>query len=423
MKEIKIGDRSGSLTVVDLCVRVPNKRIPTRNIKFIKCKCDCGGTILARPTDWNAGKYKKCKDCGEPNPLKEGQRFGKLTVIKRVDQKEDCKSHSIFYLCKCDCGKETVVAKGNLTSGNIKSCGCGKIKHEQPVVGKKFGKLTITKKLGYNRDKKCVEYLADCDCGTKNYVVNHNILVRAKIPSCGCTNRFGTMRFKEEHPELIPFLDRAKAILDRCRVPACGSFHNYGGRGIKCEMGNTQTEVAYSISRIPGYFEGAELDRIDNDGNYTLWDNEYGYNVWVYHDDFLDKDFKAMGNLRWVTPDENNSNTIRTALKEEDIWNRLQTYNAFHGKVKALGLKLEDFVKREATFANQKRYKNAIIGDDKLYLFVPKSWSEEQRENQFNKFQKIYEECEKARVEQAYSYSLTSNTSESTDTNVSVQPL
>lgn len=400
-EEVKIGERKGSLVVTATGVANDGVSPGSR----IQVKCDCGTIKTVSASEWIRGRHTRCgRDC-EPNPLKPGQRFGKLTVISRAQQKEGCKAN-IFYKCKCDCGNETVVSKGNLTTGNIKSCGCGKIKNKQPEIGMKFGKLTITKKLGYNKEKKRSEFLADCDCGTKNYVVTHDTLMKADVPSCGCNNRFGTIRFKKEHPELIPFLDRAKSILDRCRVPACGSFHNYGGRGIKCEMGNTQTEVAYSISRIPGYFEGAELDRIDNDGNYTLWHNEHGYKAWVYHDDFLDKDFIAMGNLRWVTPDENLQNTIKTALKEEDIWNRLQTYNAFHGKVKALGLKLEDFVKREATFANQKRYKNEIIGDDLLYLFVPKSWSEEQRENQFNKFKQIYEECEKARVEKAYTYSL-----------------
>lgn len=407
MNEIKLGDRKGKLTVVDLCVRIPDKNHPTRNVKMIKCKCDCGGEILARPTDWKRDRYKKCKEC-EPNPLQPGQRFGNLTVIGRAEQKDSCESHSLFYKCKCDCGNETIVSKWNLTSGNIKSCGCGRTKYEQPEVGKKFGKLTIKKILGYNKDRSAIEYLVDCDCGTKDYVVSRNTIMRSAMPSCGCTNRFGTMRFKQEHPELIPFINRAKAILDRCRVPACGSFHNYGGRGIKCELGNTQTEVAYSISKIPGFFEGAELDRMDNNGNYTLFHPEHGYNVWCYHDEILNKDFKAIGNLRWVTTEENSANTVSCTLKEEDIWNRLQTYNSLHGKIKQLGLNIDDFIMKEAEFANQKRYKNEVIGDDKLYLCVPKSWSKEERESQFNKFKTIYEECEKSRLENAYSYSLTS---------------
>lgn len=30
----------------------------------------------------------------------------------------------IIYLCKCDCGKETIVTSRSLRSGHKKSCGC-----------------------------------------------------------------------------------------------------------------------------------------------------------------------------------------------------------------------------------------------------------------------------------------------------------
>ena len=50
-----------------------------------------------------------------------GQKFGRLTVIKRVDN--DKKGDSCW-LCKCDCGNYKVVGSNNLKSGNVKSCGC-----------------------------------------------------------------------------------------------------------------------------------------------------------------------------------------------------------------------------------------------------------------------------------------------------------
>ena len=53
-----------------------------------------------------------------------GQRFGKLVVLKRVDNK---KHRHTNWLCKCDCGNETVVARGHLTSNHTKSCGCLKL--------------------------------------------------------------------------------------------------------------------------------------------------------------------------------------------------------------------------------------------------------------------------------------------------------
>ena len=50
-----------------------------------------------------------------------GQKFGRLTVISRA---ENGKTGQPRWNCKCDCGGETTVWKGNLLSGRTKSCGC-----------------------------------------------------------------------------------------------------------------------------------------------------------------------------------------------------------------------------------------------------------------------------------------------------------
>jgi hypothetical protein len=51
-----------------------------------------------------------------------GKKFGRLTVIKR-DYNTIYKNDT-YWLCKCDCGKEVSVCRGNLKSGNTRSCGC-----------------------------------------------------------------------------------------------------------------------------------------------------------------------------------------------------------------------------------------------------------------------------------------------------------
>lgn len=57
-----------------------------------------------------------------------GQIFSHLTVIRPIGTN---KHHNIVWECQCDCGNITNVFTGNLTSGNIKSCGCQQhpIKH------------------------------------------------------------------------------------------------------------------------------------------------------------------------------------------------------------------------------------------------------------------------------------------------------
>lgn len=59
-----------------------------------------------------------------------GQRFGKLVVIKRAEDYVSPKGYvSTNWLCRCDCGKETVVRRCNLISGGSRSCGCERVIH------------------------------------------------------------------------------------------------------------------------------------------------------------------------------------------------------------------------------------------------------------------------------------------------------
>lgn len=48
-----------------------------------------------------------------------GQRFGRLTVLSKVDR-----PRIVQWLCKCDCGKVTKVFSQCLRDGKTKSCGC-----------------------------------------------------------------------------------------------------------------------------------------------------------------------------------------------------------------------------------------------------------------------------------------------------------
>ena len=50
-----------------------------------------------------------------------GNRYGKLTVIKRVQR--DSKNSA--WLCLCNCGKYSVAYAPNLKSGKTRTCGCG----------------------------------------------------------------------------------------------------------------------------------------------------------------------------------------------------------------------------------------------------------------------------------------------------------
>ena len=50
-----------------------------------------------------------------------GRKFERLTCVKDVGR---TKGHNVLWLCKCECGNETIVAAGRLMSEGTKSCGC-----------------------------------------------------------------------------------------------------------------------------------------------------------------------------------------------------------------------------------------------------------------------------------------------------------
>lgn len=108
-----------------------------------------------------------------------GKKFGKLTVIDYVGK--DDKYHK-KYLCKCDCGKQKIIAESALLHGQSKSCGCMRAKD---LTGKRFGQLTVLEKT----DKRYYGYVVwkcKCDCGNITEVPMHNLSYNNMVKSCGC---------------------------------------------------------------------------------------------------------------------------------------------------------------------------------------------------------------------------------------------
>ena len=50
-----------------------------------------------------------------------GRRFGRLTVLHRAPRRPDGRAR---WVCRCVCGRESVVDGKSLRSGNTQSCGC-----------------------------------------------------------------------------------------------------------------------------------------------------------------------------------------------------------------------------------------------------------------------------------------------------------
>lgn len=156
------------------------------------------------------------------------------------------------------------------------------------LTGQKFNRLMAIRDTGEKQnDGKCI-WLFKCDCGNEVKIAASRVK-RGVIKSCGClANEISSKRMIDMHTTHglwhNKMYNRAKGILERCNNPNNNSYKNYGGRGIKCLLGENIEDVICNLESIDGYFEGAQIDRINNDGHYEI------------------------GNLRWATASENTHN-------------------------------------------------------------------------------------------------------------------
>lgn len=139
-----------------------------------------------------------------------GQRFGRLVVIEKSEKRDS--GGNVFWLCKCDCGKDTLVSTHSLKVGHCKSCGCYKID-----VNREQGKQCFTKH-------------------GKKYTRIYNIWCSMK---------------------------------QRCYGKNVKSYKYYGARGITiCDEWKNDFMSFYNWAMNNGYQDNLTIDRINVNGNY-----------------------------------------------------------------------------------------------------------------------------------------------------------
>ena len=136
-----------------------------------------------------------------------GQRFGRLTVdsAAHTDSRQEQ-----FWLCRCDCGRETVVSGYKLRSGHTKSCGCLQKEHRAE---------------GFHKSHNQTD--------SRLYVIWCN-------------------------------------MKRRCYSKKCYEYHAYGGKGVRvCAQWIHDFLAFYQWAISNGYNDSLTLDRIDVNGNYS----------------------------------------------------------------------------------------------------------------------------------------------------------
>src|SRR5699024_7892636 len=116
-----------------------------------------------------------------------GMQFGRWTVLYRTENKKN----QAYWMCRCACGTERAVAAYCLKSGSSRSCGCLRKRNANvrlDIANRRFGRLvapftTVKRSAGGS-----VYWHCRCDCG-KEVGVNDGALVSGGLKSCGCLKK------------------------------------------------------------------------------------------------------------------------------------------------------------------------------------------------------------------------------------------
>jgi len=135
--------------------------------------------------------------------------------------------------------------------------------------GQKFDRLTIVRRvpnsgLGWSTKWQCL-----CSCGQTTFLIA-NRLVSGRTKSCGCLQRDKARAAAKHGMCTAPIYKRWHAMIERCTNPKHKYFKYYGGRGITvCRRWRTSFQnFIDDLPRMPR--PGMTLDRIKNNKGYTL---------------------------------------------------------------------------------------------------------------------------------------------------------
>jgi hypothetical protein len=202
------------------------------------CQCECGEIVSVFIGNLRANRTTSCHKCAAVKDVLTGKKYNHLLVLKETEQRS--KSRGVKWLCRCDCGNETIVSGNALKLGGTKTCGrCPTntfIEHEQYVIGTTSnGTEYIFDKQDYDFVKKYNWYEA------KGYVIaiiNHEKVCLHRI----LLNAHGDMEV--DHVNGIK-TDNRRSNLRECN-------HENNSRNVRKQKNKTSSKykgVSYDKAR------------------------------------------------------------------------------------------------------------------------------------------------------------------------------
>ena len=104
------------------------------------CICACGNACTVMGSHLLSGHSSSCgcQQRAKLHPRRAsdltGKRFGMLTVMCRMPNRQVGKNSRVVWHCRCECGNETDVLALLLQEGLVKSCGCLSVSHAERVM-------------------------------------------------------------------------------------------------------------------------------------------------------------------------------------------------------------------------------------------------------------------------------------------------
>ena len=141
------------------------------------------------------------------------------------------------------------------------------------IRGQTFGELTAVEFVGTDPIRHHALWRCTCSCGNEHIAAGYE-LSRGNIKTCGCSRKLAAQQARKSFrvdgkPRYRhPLYQTWKNMRRRCNDTKDKSYPNYGGRGIAVgpEWLNDFPRFVLDMGPKP---EGAILDRIDPDGNYS----------------------------------------------------------------------------------------------------------------------------------------------------------
>ena len=159
------------------------------------------------------------------------------------------------------------------------------------MIKKQFNRLTVFEYVGESKHGH-KQYKCKCKCG-KETIAAGFMLRNGKTKSCGCLlQEYYKSGARQTHNKSHTRLYRIWANMkDRCLNEKGSHYKDYGERGITvCEEWQNDFMSFYKWATENGYKKGLEVDRINNDGNYSSL------------------------NCRWATRSDQNNNKRTTRI-------------------------------------------------------------------------------------------------------------